>query len=148
MVSEYQKFQAKLFPVLPFLIFQAAKVRKMRPLPPSISEDLILGKGSRKMLILGESTVAGVGASTHEFTLAGHIFRQLGNDFQVFNYGRNGLSASQTLPKLRENLNTIQGKVEGVFLFLGANDCFRLTHPSRFKVELEELIQHLTRIMH
>lgn len=143
MVSEYQKFQAKLYPVLPFLIFQAAKVRKMRPLPPSISEDLILGKGDRKILILGESTAAGVGATADEFTLAGHLFRQLGQDFQVFNFGKNGLKASQALPNFGEKLKTIQGKKEGVFLFLGANDCFRLTHPRQFKIDLEEVIQHL-----
>jgi lysophospholipase L1-like esterase len=143
MVTDYMKFQAKLYPVLPFLIFQAAKVRKIRSIPSSISEHLVLGKGDRKILIIGESTVAGVGASAIEFTLAGHIFKQLGKDFQVFNYGKNGIRASQTLLKLGDSLNTVPGKVEGVFLFLGANDCFRLTHPRRFKVELEVIIQHL-----
>lgn len=143
MISDYMKFQAKLYPVLPFLIFQAAKVRKLRTLLPSISENLILGNGHRKILIIGESTVSGVGASANEFTLAGHIFRQLGSDFQIFNFGKNGLSASRTLPKLAENLNTIQGKLEGVFVLLGANDCFRLTHPKQFNVEMKGLISHL-----
>lgn len=143
MISEYTKFQAKLYPVLPFLIYQAAKVRKMRPLPPSLSENLILGKGDRKILILGESTVAGVGASAPEFTLAGHFYQNLGLDFQVVNFGINGLRASQALVHFEEQLNSIQGKIEGAFVFLGANDCFRLTKPNQFKSELETLIYYL-----
>lgn len=143
MISEYRKFQAKLYPVLPFLMIQAFKVRKMRHLHPSISESVILGNGERKVLILGESTAAGVGASTQEFTLVGHLFQQLGQNFTLFNFGKNGLRASQALSHFEENLNSIPGKFEGVLLFLGANDCFRLTHPGNYRSELEGLIQYL-----
>ncbi len=142
-ISDYTLFQAKLYPVLPFLIYQAAKVRKKRPIPPSISENLILGNGDRKILILGESTVASVGASELKFTLAGHLFSLLDKEYQIYNLGKNGLRASQALPHFEENLKTIQGSLEGIFLFIGANDCFRLTHPNQFRVELEVLIQHL-----
>lgn len=143
MISDYLKFQAKLYPVLPFLIYQASQVRKRNLTPPSISENLILGNGDRKILILGESTVAGVGASSIEFTLAGQFNRQLGNDFHLINLGKNGLRISQVLPHFQVNFKQIQGKIEGVFLFLGANDCFRLTHPKEYKRDLDTLIQFL-----
>lgn len=140
MISAYRIFQAKLYPVLPFLIFQAIRIRKMRALPPAISENLIFGNGTRKLLILGESTVAGVGASTTEFTLGGHLFQDLGGDFELKNLGKNGLRVSQVASFFTEELNSIQGKYEGIFLFLGANDCFKLTNPKSFRIELEKLI--------
>lgn len=141
--SKYLQFQAKLYPVLPFLILQASKVRKSRPMPTPISENLIFGNGDRKILILGESTVAGVGASTPEFTLAGHLFRLLGKDFQIENYGKNGLLSAQVLFHLEEKIKTTSGKTEGVLLFLGANDCFRLTHPKQYRKDLEKLVAYL-----
>jgi len=140
MITAYRIFQAKLYPVLPFLIFQAIRIRKMRALPPAISENLVLGNGNRKLLILGESTAAGVGASTPEFTLAGHLFQHFGPDFQVKNLGKNGLRIGQVTPHFAEELNSIQGTFEGIFLFLGANDCFKLTNPKSFRIELEKLI--------
>ena len=143
MISAYRIFQAKLYPVLPFLIFQAIQIRKMRPLPPALSESLTLGNGTRKLLILGESTAAGVGASAQKFTLAGQFFQHLGSEFQVKNLGKNGLRVSQVTSHFKEELNSIQGKYEGIFLFLGANDCFKLTNPKIFRIELEKLILDL-----
>ncbi len=142
-VTDYMKFQAKLYPVLPFLIYQAFQIKKQKPSPPSISENLVLGNGNRKILILGESTAAGVGASSIESTMAGHFFNQLGNEFHLTNLGKNGLRVSEVLAQFRESLNEVQGKLEGVFLFLGANDCFRLTNPKEYRTELVVLIQFL-----
>ncbi|MDP2042043.1 MAG: hypothetical protein Q8K16_12760, partial [Algoriphagus sp.] len=73
MISDYAKFQAKLYPVLPFLIFQAYQVKRNSPSLPSMTENLVLGNGNRKILILGESTAAGVGASNPKSSLAGHL---------------------------------------------------------------------------
>ena len=143
MLSDYTKFQAKLYPVLPFLIYQANKIRKENPSPPAISENLILGNGKRKILILGESTVAGVGASQEEFTLAGNLYRLIGSDFQVTNLGKNGLRASQALPHFNATLRSISESFEGACIFLGANDCFRLTHPKKYHQSLSDLLQFL-----
>lgn len=143
MITDYMKFQAKLYPVLPFLFYQASKAEKRKPTLPPFSENLILGTGNRKILILGESTVAGVGATSMEFTLAGHLNRELGNQFQFTNLGKNGLRASQSLSYFYESLRLTQGKLEGVLIFIGANDCFRLTHPKKYRAELNSLIDFL-----
>lgn len=143
MISDYILFQAKLYPVLPFLIFQAANVRKSVPKLPSISENIVLGKGDRKLLILGESTAAGIGASEPKFTLAGHLNSLLDKEYQIYNLGKKGLRVSQALPLLDEQLNLKRSKFDGVLLFLGANDCFRLTHPSQFKVDMGLLIKQV-----
>lgn len=101
---DYRLFQAKLFPVLPFLIYQAYKVRKLRPTPKAQSEFIKLGNGSRKLLVLGESTAAGVGASSAETTLAGNIYRLFGETSTVTNLGKNGIRAGQVLQIFTEKL--------------------------------------------
>lgn len=143
MLSNYNLYQAKLYPVLPFLMYQAYKVSKYNPSPPAISEYLTLGSGERKILILGESTVAGVGASQVEFTLAGHLHRLLGEDYELTNLGKNGLRASQVIPHFGDTLNSISAAYEGIFVFLGANDCFRLTHPKTYQKDLKNMLRYL-----
>ncbi|WP_111669610.1 GDSL-type esterase/lipase family protein [Algoriphagus litoralis] len=143
MVAEYHLFKAKLYPVLPFLIFQAFRIRQIRPQLPALSENLTLGNGNRKLLILGESTAAGVGASAQRFTLAGQFFQHLGSEFQVKNLGKNGLQVHQVTSHFNKELNAIQDRFEGIMLFLGANDCFKLTAPDKFRIELDKLISDL-----
>ena len=46
---------------------------------------------TKKLLIFGESTAAGVGASKPEKTLAGQISLHFAQDYQVINLGKNGL---------------------------------------------------------
>ncbi len=143
MISSYRVFQAKLYPVLPLLLYQALKVRKLNPLPPAVSEHLVLGNGQRKILILGESTAAGVGASNVEFSLAGYLCSHFGSSFQLTNLGKNGLKVAQVQAHFQKPLASVPTPIEGVFLFLGANDCFKLTHPREFRQGLERLITDL-----
>jgi lysophospholipase L1-like esterase len=143
MISDYAKFQAKLYPVLPFLIFKAYLVKRNSPSLPAITENLTLGMGNRKILILGESTAAGVGASNPKSSLAGHLSFQLGGAFQVFNFGKNGLLVNQAISHFGDILNSFTGNFEGVFLFLGANDYFQLTHPKNYSADLKTLLQSI-----
>lgn len=138
----YRLFQAGLFPFLPFLIAEAKAIRKSKPIPPAQSNHLILGSGDKKLLIFGESTAAGVGASKPEKTLAGQISLHFGQDSQVINLGKNGLQAKDFFNEFGEEISNFKGHVEGVFLFMGANDCFRLTEPSNYKSLLLEIINH------
>ena len=141
--ASYRIFQAKLYPVLPFLIYQAYKVKKQRPTPKAQSEFIKLGNGPQRLLILGESTVAGVGASSVESTLAGNIYRLFGENSTVTNLGKNGIRANQVLPLFAETLKTEEAQINGVFIFLGANDCFQLTNPSDYNRSLLNLIRNL-----
>lgn len=142
-MKPYLEFQTKLFPVLPFLIYQAYNVRKKWPTPKAQSEFIKLGNGSRKLLVLGESTAAGVGASSEESTLAGNIYRLFGEDCSVTNMGKNGIRAGQILPFFSEKLKAEKTQTDGIFLFLGANDCFRLTNPTDYHRSLLQLIRSL-----
>ncbi len=141
--ASYRVFQAKLYPVLPFLIYQAYCVRKKWPTPKAYSEFIQLGNGSQRLLILGESTAAGVGASSEETTLAGNIYRLFGENTTVTKLGKKGIRAGQVLPFFSEKLKAEKAQTDGIFLFLGANDCFQLTNPSDYNLYLLNIIRTL-----
>jgi lysophospholipase L1-like esterase len=102
-----------------------------------------LGQGEKHVLLLGESTVAGVGASAAAHTLAGNFARMLGDSYQIETIGKKGLRVKDafSLYQLQKKSRTTTS--EGVILFLGANDCFLLTSPQEFKQELRSLIQQI-----
>jgi lysophospholipase L1-like esterase len=102
-----------------------------------------LGQGEKHVLLLGESTVAGVGASATAHTLAGNFARMLGESYQIETIGKKGLRVKDafSLYQLQKKSRTTTS--EGVILFLGANDCFLLTSPQEFKQELRSLIQQI-----
>lgn len=139
----YWLFQLQLFPWLPFLVYQAKNVRKSSPKLPAQSPLLTLGQGEKHVLLLGESTVAGVGASAASTTLAGNFSRIFGDSYQIETIGKKGLRVKEAFSLYLKHKNSESKKSEGVILFLGANDCFLLTSPQEFKKELEFLIQQI-----
>ncbi len=142
-MAPYWLFQLQLFPWLPFLAYQAKKVRKSSPKLPSQSSLLTLGQGEKHVVLLGESTVAGVGASSESTTLAGNFSRIFGETYQIETIGKKGLRVKEAFSLYLRHKKSRGKKSEGVILFLGANDCFLLTSPQVFKKELESLIQQI-----
>lgn len=142
-MAPYWLFQLRLFPWIPFLIYQAKQVRKSSPKLASTSSLLKLGNGKNHILLLGESTVAGVGASSADHTLAGNFYRLFGESFQIETIGKKGLCVNEALSLYLQHRQAKIPKSQGVILFLGANDCFLLTSPSAFKKGLESLIYQL-----
>jgi lysophospholipase L1-like esterase len=67
----------------------------------------------------------------------------LGHTYEVRNLGKTGLRVAQVLSSFGSEISVSTNPVEGILLFLGANDCFRLTHPKDFKSHLEALISEL-----
>lgn len=142
-MAPYWLFQLHLFPWLPFLVYQAKKVRKSSPKLPAQSPLLTLGQGEKHVVLLGESTVAGVGASSASTTLAGNFSRIFGDTYQIETIGKKGLRVKEAFSLYLKHKKSESKKSEGVLLFLGANDCFLLTSPQVFKKELESLIQQI-----
>jgi lysophospholipase L1-like esterase len=142
-MAPYWLFQLQLFPWLPFLVYQAKKVRKSSPKLPSQSALLTLGQGEKHVVLLGESTVAGVGASSESTTLAGNFSRIFGESYQIETIGKKGLRVKEAFSLYLRHKKSRSKKSEGVILFLGANDCFLLTSPQVFKKELKSLIQQI-----
>jgi lysophospholipase L1-like esterase len=102
-----------------------------------------LGQGEKHVVLLGESTVAGVGASSESTTLAGNFSRIFGESYQIETIGKKGLQVKEAFSLYLRHKKSRSKKSEGVILFLGANDCFLLTSPQVFKKELESLIQQI-----
>lgn len=142
-MTPYWTFQLRLYPWIPFLVYQAKQVRKSSPKLPSHSSLLTLGQGENHILLLGESTVAGVGASSPIHTLAGNFHHLFGKSFQIETVGKKGLLVKDALGLYLQHRQVQSKKTTGIFLFLGANDCFLLTNPTAFKKDLESLIYQI-----
>ncbi|MFC3414402.1 SGNH/GDSL hydrolase family protein [Algoriphagus hitonicola] len=142
-MNSYRLFQLGLYPVLPILIWQARAVKNQFPIPIAQSEKIVLGTGSRRYLILGESTAAGVGASSIDQTIAGHFFTAKGESTQVINFGKNGIRVAECLDHFQSDLIELSPEIVGVLLFFGANDTFKLTHPHKYRKDFQQLIVDL-----
>ena len=142
-MSPYWIFQLRLYLWIPILIYQAKQLRKSSPMLPSQSSLLTLGQGENHILLLGESTVAGVGASSPAHTLAGNFYRLFGESYQIESIGKKGLRVKDALSLYLQHRKILAPKSKGAILFLGANDCFLLTSPVAFKKEVETLIHQI-----
>lgn len=137
-----------LIQLVPSLLQGRALRRQIPRLPdaagPTRGTVVLTGKpaGSISILVLGESTVSGVGAATHEESLTGWLARGLadktGNAVVWEAVGRNGARLADIG---RELLPRIEGTTPSlVFLVAGVNDVLRLTRPAVWGDELAALI--------
>ena len=98
-----------------------------------------------RLLLLGESTVAGVGASNHDEGLVGRIAASLsehsGRAIRWRVMGRNGLTARQLRTELVVPATGLEADL--AVIALGVNDSVRLNRPGRWRRELEQLIREL-----
>ena len=133
-------------PLAPFLFLQGAITRwKVGVLPDAQGPKTgVSGTGDNpaKLLVIGESTVAGLGASTHELALAGQFAKYLSGhinrpvEWDVI--GRNGVTARRTIDEL---VPLVPEKTfDYVLLGIGGNDVMKLSSPRRWRRDMLELI--------
>ncbi|EOZ95594.1 GDSL-like lipase/acylhydrolase, putative [Indibacter alkaliphilus LW1] len=126
-----------LIPFLPLLHFEGKRLRKKIKRLKPYSEYLQFGpKSKNPILIIGESTAAGVGASSAEKTIAKQIFELSDKSAEVLNLGKNGLLAKGLNGLLRHGLDKSGWKAQRTIILIGANDCFKFTPPWKFFQEL------------
>ena len=136
-------------PFFPFLYAQGKFVRyKVGRLPDAEGE--ITGKigesGEQiKLLAVGESTVAGVGAKNHNEALTGqfakHLSVNLSKTVHWQAVGESGINVEGTLERLvpvlpEENLDLI-------LVALGGNDVFELSSPKKWRRNMSRLLEIL-----
>jgi lysophospholipase L1-like esterase len=100
------------------------------------------GNDPARLFVIGESTVAGLGARTHEFALAGQFAKQLAAEIrrpvEWSVVGKNGVTAraaiDELLPKAPE------GSLDYVLIGLGGNDVLKLSSPVRWRRDMTELL--------
>jgi len=134
-----------LLPLVPMLIVQGQITRWKVGLLPDAAGPYsgTAGDGDvETLLVLGESTVAGLGARDHERALAGRFAHYLGNkiakriDWQVV--GKNGVTARRTIDELLPLVP--RGSFDHVLLGLGGNDVMKLSSPRKWRSDMLELI--------
>lgn len=128
-----------LFPFLPLLYFEGKKIRKKIIRLTPVSEYLYLPghKGENSILVIGESTAAGVGASHASYSIGAQLQQLKEKHPEILNLGKNGLKAIQLKSLLLHGLDQENKIFEVTVILIGANDCFKFTPPYKFHQELE-----------
>lgn len=94
-----------------------------------------LSRPDASLLILGDSTAVGTGASVKEKSLAGLLAREFPT-LQIVNHGRDGA----TFADLRAQLPT-GGRFSAVLILAGGNDVIRLRDLDRVAQQLDETLR-------
>ena len=134
------------WPLLPVALAQGLRLRSRVPrLPEAVGprEGTVAGAGALfRLLVLGESTVAGVGAPVQEQALAAQLARVLatrtGRTVQWRAVGKNGVTAATIHALLVRRLQP--EPQDAVVVVLGVNDTLALRSPGRWTSDLRRLI--------
>lgn len=132
---------ALLFPVL---LYQGKQARRTTPRLPeaggSPSGQYGEGAPARRILVIGESTAAGVGVETHDQGLASQLAKQIhertGQTTAWHTFGINGIRLGALLSEL-ETAELPEADV--VLLSMGVNDTTGFTPRFRFRQHLQAL---------
>jgi lysophospholipase L1-like esterase len=140
---------AAAWPLLPLLYLQGRRLRARTPRLPEASGPCTgRGEGAAppiRLLVLGESTAAGVGAPSHREALAGSVAVALrartGRAVEWRALGRSGATARVVREELLPMLPPEPW--DAVVIALGVNDTLRLRGPRRWRRDLERLLRAL-----
>src|SRR5687768_1758669 len=144
--AKYLATAAVILPVSPLLFLQGQYTRrKVGLLPEAAGEKTgISGEGESpvKLFVIGESTVAGLGARTHEQGLAGRFAQQLsarlGKPVRWHVVGKNGVTAGRTIDELLPLMP--DEKFDFVLVGLGGNDVMKLSSPRKWRRDMIRLL--------
>src|SRR6476661_3453466 len=136
---------ALVAPISPFLYLQGQYTRwKVGVLPDAAGPTTgRTGEGdAAKLFVLGESTVAGLGARSHDLALAGqfanNLAAKIGRAVEWTVVGRSGVTARQTIDELLPQMPDRQ--FDYVLIGLGGNDVLKLSPPTRWRRDMTELL--------
>lgn len=137
---------AATVPLLPVVWTQGRRVREDIPRLPGASGPVTgqaQGTGMPiRLLVFGESTVAGVGAPDHAQALTGQVARTLvkttGRPVRWRAHGQRGVTAQAAHDGLLPTLP--KAPVHAVVVALGVNDVMRWHGPARWRRDLGRLV--------
>ena len=140
---------AVVLPISPLLFLQGHYTRRKVGLLPEAGGDKhgVTGEGTDavKLLVIGESTVAGLGARTHDRALAGRFAEQLSLRLQRpvewTVVGRNGVTAKRTIAELVPLIPN--EKYDYILVGLGGNDVMKLSSPRKWRRDMSLLLSIL-----
>lgn len=140
---------AAVAPISPFLLLQGHITRWKVGLLPDAAGDrqgrVGTGPNPARLFVIGESTVAGLGARRHELALAGQFAERLAShikrpvEWHVL--GKNGVTARRTIEELLPQVP--DEKFDYILVGLGGNDVMRLSSPVTWRKDMLELLGKL-----
>jgi len=145
--AKYLVSAALILPVSPFLYLQGQYTRrKVGVLPDAQGEKSGIagndGEPPAKLLVIGESTVAGLGARSHAQALAGRFAEQLNaklsRSVRWHVIGRNGVTAKRTIDELVPMIP--DETFDYILVGLGGNDVMRLSSPRKWRRDMTRLL--------
>jgi lysophospholipase L1-like esterase len=147
----YLTAAAVILPVSPILFLQGQYTRRKVGLLPDAAGERTGAVGSgtdrAKLFVIGESTVAGLGARTHNEALAGRFAEQLslrtGKTIDWTVLGKNGVTARRTIDELVPLMP--DESFDYILVGLGGNDVMKLSSPRKWRRDMLELLVILRR---
>lgn len=133
-------------PLVPLLVAQALWVssRALKlPEPPGPRSGMAGAGASLRLLILGDSSSAGVGATTQENALSGCLARELARDFRL-DWHLEGATGATTKTSLAKLDRLPERDFDLAILIHGVNDTTRMTSPKAFRARQIALMEALT----
>ena len=135
-------------PLAPVLLVQARYLRRVIPRLPDAElpwTGTVRGAQPIRLLVLGDSTAAGVGAVKQEDALPGNLARELRHRFSRGvtwrAVGENGGTTRDLLERYMGE--ALEEPADIVFLTIGANDALGLRSRGAFRRDLLEVVRQL-----
>jgi len=137
-----------MIPVAPVLVVQAKTLRRTALILPEAAlpwSGTIPGPDPLKLLVLGDSTAAGVGAETQSDALPGNLGRELADRWsRGVEWTAIGRSGATSRDIIRDFLDTATAQpYDFVFLSIGANDALGLRSRSAFARDVRRILAAL-----
>jgi lysophospholipase L1-like esterase len=123
-------------------VYLRRTMERLAPAPEPAAGAIAVGEdGPLRVAVLGESTAAGVGVSSHVEGLSGQLasalHARLCRPVEWFALGHNGARLASVRKRLAPKLG--EHAVDLVFLVVGVNDSIKLTTVRTFRAELRAL---------
>ena len=144
MLAPLKKFFNQLI-FAPIIIAQGSYVKRVTPKLPEASGERsgLSGQGTRiRLLIIGDSAAAGVGASEQQQALSGNLVRSLADSFQV-DWQLLAKSGHTTLDSHQMLASQPQQEFDIIVTSLGVNDVTSSVAPSQWLLQQQELVNLL-----
>ena len=135
-----------ILPFAPFLYLQGQYVRrKIGRLPDAAGDTIGLygaSEDAAKLLVIGESTAAGVGARTHETALAGQfarfLSRKVGKSIEWHVIGKSGITVKETIRELVPKIP--DERFDYILVALCGNEVLKLRSPRTFRRDMKRFL--------
>ena len=133
-------------PVAPLLFLQGQITRWKVGVLPDAGGDKFgqvgTGDDPAKLFVIGESTVAGLGARDHERAYAGqfakYLSEHIGRPVAWKVVGKNGVTARRTIENLLPQMP--DERFDYILVGLGGNDVMKLSSPRKWRSDMLELL--------